>query len=146
MNIFLDANICLDLLDSKRSTSSNSIVWYMQHKDDASISFYFSSDFITTFYYILTEKRKYHASEVITTIEALSLEITPFYLTHHDFINAKNDFSDEVFEDFEDLMVLNSAVRCGCDVFMTNDKKLLELGKFKGMNISDVKKSFNEFE
>ncbi|KIM07885.1 MAG: hypothetical protein KU29_05865 [Sulfurovum sp. FS06-10] len=138
MKIFLDANICLDLLDSKRATSSVSIEWYMQHKDDASISFYFSSDFITTFYYILTEKRKYRASEVIATIEALSFEIIPFYLAHNDFIDAKNDFLDEVFNDFEDLMVLNSAVRCGCDSFITNDKKLLELREFKKMKVRGV--------
>lgn len=138
MNIFLDANICLDLLDSKRATSLDSIAWYMEHKDDISIKFYFSSDFSTTFYYVLTEKRKYNASEVIATIEALSIEITPFYLAHHDFVNAKNDFSDELFSDFEDLMVLNSAVRCGCDVFVSNDKKLLELGEFKGMNVRGV--------
>jgi len=139
MKYFLDANVCLDLLDSKRATSSASIEWYMKHKDDASISFYFSSNFITTFYYILTEKRKYQASDVIATIEALSLEIIPFYLSHHDFINAKSDFMDKAFSDFEDLMVVNSAVRCECDVFVTNDKELLELGEFKSMKIETAK-------
>ncbi|MCH9740000.1 MAG: type II toxin-antitoxin system VapC family toxin [Epsilonproteobacteria bacterium] len=138
MNIFLDANICLDLLDSKRPTSTASIEWYMSKKDDDSIDFYFSSDFITTFYYVLTEKRKYDASEVIATIEALSFEITPFYLAHGDFLNAKSDFFGELFDDFEDLMVLNSAVRAGCEVFVTNDKALLEFEEFKGMRVSGV--------
>jgi len=37
-------------------------------------------------------------------------------------------------------MVLNSAVRAGCDVFMTNDKALLKLGVFKGMELVGVEK------
>ena len=137
MTIFLDANICLDLLDSKRPTSKSSIEWYMSKKDDNSINFYFSSDFITTFYYVLTERRKYDASEVIATIEALSFEIRPFYLAHGDFLNAKRDFFSKKFDDFEDLMILNSAVRSECELFITNDKALLKLGEFNGMRVDN---------
>ena len=137
MNIFLDANICLDILDSKRPTSNASIEWYMSKKDDDAIDFYFSSDFITTFYYVLTERRKYDASEVIATIEALSFEIGPFYLAHGDFLNAKRDFFSEKFDDFEDLMILNSAVRSECELFITNDKALLKLGEFNGMRVDN---------
>ena len=139
MNIFLDANICLDLLDSKRPTSKASIEWYLAHKDDEEINFYFSSDFITTFYYVLVERRKYDASEIIVAIEALSLEVIPHYLAHSDFINAKSDFFNKEFSDFEDLMVLNSAIRGKCEVFMTNDRGLLELGIFKNMTIQSTR-------
>ncbi len=139
MKIFLDANICLDLLDSKRLTSKNSINWYMKNKDDERIEFYFSSDFITTFYYILTEKRKYNPQDVIATIDALTSEITPFYLSHSDFLSAKNSFLDELFNDFEDLMVLESALRLGSETFITNDKKLLTLRRFKGIDITSPK-------
>ena len=138
MNIFLDANICLDLLDTKRPTSKASVEWYMKKKDDVTLNFFFSSDFITTFYYILTQRRKYDDSKVIASIDALSLEVNPFYLAHSDFVNAKSDFFSASFNDFEDLMVLNSAVRAGCEVFMTNDKALLELGSFKGMELVAV--------
>ena len=58
MKIFLDANICLDLLDTTRPTSKNSIAWYMSHKDDMKNEFYFSGDFITTVYYVLTQKKE----------------------------------------------------------------------------------------
>jgi len=138
MNIFLDANICLDLLDSKRPTSKASIEWYLKHKDNEEINFYFSSDFITTFYYVLVERRKYDASEIIVAIEALSLEVIPIYLAHSDFVYAKSDFFNKTFSDFEDLMVLNSAIRGKCELFMTNDKGLLELEAFKGMKIQSV--------
>jgi predicted nucleic acid-binding protein len=135
MKIFFDANICLDLLDSKRPTSKESIEWYMHNKDNDGMEFYFSSDFISTFYYILTQKRKYDTVEVIHTIEALSLEIDPFYLSHVDFLLAKESFLNGVSGDFEDFMILESAVRLGSDVFVTNDKALLSLKKFKGVDI-----------
>ena len=139
MNVFLDANICLDLLDTKRPTSQASVAWYMQHKDDTSLTFFFSSDFITTFYYVLTQRRKYEDAKVIASIDALSLEIEPFYLAQSDFVNAKSDFFSELFNDFEDLMVLNSAIRAKCEKFMTNDKALLALGSFKGMEVMGIR-------
>ena len=135
MKIFFDANICLDLLDSKRATSKSSIEWYMKNKDNKDIEFYFSSDFITTFYYILTQKRKYKPIDVIHAIDALSFEITPFYFTHVDFLSAKKSFFDGVFDDFEDLMVLESALRLKSDIFVTNDKALLSLESFGGVDI-----------
>ncbi len=138
MNIFLDANICLDLLDSIRPTSKATIKWYMSHKDDMSLHFYFSADFITTFYYILTEKRKINSTKVIEVIEALSFEITPFYLAHSDFLSAKDTFTIKLFDDFEDLMILQSALRCDSAKFITNDKALLEPSHFSGMPILGV--------
>ena len=138
MNIFLDANICLDLLDTRRETSRASVDWYLARKDDTSLKFYFSSDFMTTFYYVLTERKKIHADDVVKAIEAISFEIIPFYLNHGDFVSAKNNFNDKLFDDFEDLMILNSALRCGCNIFVTNDRELLKLGKFGTMKIISV--------
>ena len=135
MIYFLDANICLDLLDTKRKTSSASVEWYMKHKDNPVDLFYFSADFITTFYYILTEKKKYATADVIATVDALSSEIPPFYLAHSDFVLAKNSFYDGIFHDFEDLMILESAARAKSDYFVTNDKELLALGEYKAIGI-----------
>ena len=65
----------------------------------------------------------------------LSDEIKPHYLAHIDFINAKEEFFSNTFEDFEDLLILASASRIDSNQFITNDKKLLQLGKFKNINI-----------
>ncbi|MGE3613747.1 MAG: type II toxin-antitoxin system VapC family toxin [Sulfurimonas sp.] len=135
MKVFLDANICLDLLDSTRNTSKNSIDWYMQNKDSTDKEFCFSGDFITTIYYHLTQKRKLDAKLVIEAIDALCAEITPFYLNHNDFQLAKKSFFDGVFDDFEDLIVLHSGLRAQCATFITNDKKLLNLGKLDDLCI-----------
>lgn len=136
MNIFLDANICLDLLDTTRPTSTRSIDWYLKHKDDENILFYFSADFITTIYYVLTEKRKIHPKDVLEAIDRLSTEITPHYLVHNDFISAKNHFLDGVCNDFEDLLILQSARRLHCEKFITNDKELLKLNQYIDIKIT----------
>lgn len=133
MTCFLDANICLDLLDSKRPTADRSVAWYLQHKDNN--TFWFSADFLTTFYYVMTEKRKISGKIVLKAIDALSSEIVPLYLVESDFILAKNSFFDGVFDDFEDLMMLESAARSGSESFITHDKRLLELGKYKTVSI-----------
>ena len=135
MKIFLDANVCLDLLDTTRPSSKQSVAWYLKNKDNENYEFFFSGDFITTFYYVLTEKRKHDAKETLHTIEMLSDEITPQYITHIDFHNAKEDFFNDVFEDFEDLLILNSASRVNSSQFITNDKKLLKLSNFHNINI-----------
>lgn len=135
MTFFLDANICLDLLDTKRHDADASIAWYMLHKDDTESHFFFSADFISTFYYILTEKKKLAPEKVLGAIDALSTEILPFYLVHSDFVLAKASFFDGIFHDFEDLMILESAHRAGSDVFVTNDKALLALGQYKSLRI-----------
>ncbi|MFA7084398.1 MAG: type II toxin-antitoxin system VapC family toxin [Arcobacteraceae bacterium] len=135
MNIFLDANICLDLLDTTRPTSKKSVEWYLNHKDNETLHFYFSADFITTIYYVLTEKRKFTPQETLDAIDGLSSEITPHYLIHNDFISAKNQFLDEACKDFEDFLILQSAKRLNCTEFITNDKELLKFEKYIDMKI-----------
>ena len=138
MNIFLDANICLDLLDTTRPTSADSVSWYMKHKDDSALNFFFPGDFITTFYYVLSERRKIDKQKIIAAIDALSFEIQPFYINHNDFLQAKDTFGNHKLEDFEDLLILHSALRCGCDSFLTNDTQLLTLKSFESMRIEGV--------
>ncbi len=138
MKLFLDANICMDLLDTTRPTSKASIDWYMSHKDDNSLRFYFSGDFITTFYYILTERKKADTYSVVKAIDALSQEVEPLYLNHADFIEAKHSFKTQSFYDFEDLMILHSALRTHCDTFVTNNKALIELKMFHTLHIEKI--------
>jgi|ACQI01.1.fsa_nt_gi predicted nucleic-acid-binding protein len=135
MKIFLDANVCLDLLDSNRPTSTKSINWFLANKDNSILKFYFSSDFITTFYYILTEKRKVEPKKAILAIDLLVDEIIPVYIKNQDFLQAKDNFFKNKFNDFEDLIILNSANRIGCKEFITNDKKLLALKNFEHLKL-----------
>jgi predicted nucleic-acid-binding protein len=135
VNIFLDANICLDLLDTTRPSSKKTVQWYMKHKDNLDDVFYYSGDFITTFFYILTEKKKYNPKDTLVAIEKLSEEINPLYIEHNDFILAKNQFFEDVFDDFEDLIILNSTKRLKCAQFITNDKNILALSNYHGMDL-----------
>ncbi len=136
MKLFLDGNICLDLLDSQRPTSKATIEWYLKYKDCEDFAFYFSSDFITTLFYILTQKQKVAPKLVIQAIDSLSSETMPVYPKHEDFLHAKEDFQTGLMDDFEDLFVLNSANRVACESFVTHDKEILNLSSFKGMMLS----------
>jgi predicted nucleic-acid-binding protein len=114
----------------------------MQNKDDTKKEFYFSGDFITTFYYILTQKKKASPHDVIHAIDMLCDEVTPIYLAHSDFILAKKSFlHDTIFDDFEDLIILQSALRSECSIFLTNDKKLLTLQTFENLKLLPTKQS-----
>jgi len=139
MILFLDTNICLDLLDTSRPTSSKTVDWYLVHKDDTTITFHFTADAITTMYYILTERRRIDPLRVVEAIDALSTEITPFYLKQSDFIMAKNSYYEKRLDDFEDLMVLHSAVRAGSTTFVTHDTKVGNLGRFETMTIENIR-------
>ena len=135
MSIFLDANNCLDLLDTTRPTSKTSVAWHMAHKDDAKTLFYFSGDFITTFYYIPTERRGVDRYKAVRAIDALSEEVIPFYLDRSDFAAAKQSFYEERLDDFEDLIILHSALRAGCASLLTNDMALLRLKNLDALHI-----------
>jgi len=138
VKIFLDANICLDLLDTTRPSSARAISWYMDHKNNSTLAFYLSGDFITTFYYILSERRRIDKQKVVAAIDALCFEIEPFYINHNDFLMAKDAFGVHDLKDFEDLLILHSALRCGCSEFVTSDIALLSLESFGSMQIKKV--------
>ena len=135
MKIFLDANICLDLLDTTRQNSKKSVEWYLANKDKETYEFFFSADFITTFYFVLTERKKSDPRKTLQAIDMLCEEISPHYLEHTDFYNAKVQFFKGIFTDFEDLLMLNSALRLNANRFVTNDKKLLRLETFHNIKI-----------
>ena len=139
MTLFLDTNICLDLLDTSRPTSSQTVDWYLSHKDDTTITFHFTADAITTIYYILTERRRVDPLRVVEAIDALSVEIIPYYLTSSDFVMAKQSYYEKRLDDFEDLMVLHSAVRAGSAMFATNDLTIGNLGQFETMRIETIR-------
>ncbi len=135
MKIFLDANICLDLLDTTRATSKKSVEWYLSQKNDVQKEFFFSGDFITTLFYILTQKKKVSSKEALKAIDLMCQEITPCYISHSDYIFAKINLFNNVLDDLEDLMVLSSANRVGCNFFITNDRKLLKLSQYNKIKI-----------
>lgn len=133
MILFLDANICLDLLDDTRKNARTSIAFYHTRKDSAQL--HMSADFITTIYYVLTQRKKRNNQKVVKAISLLSDVLKPIYLNNSDLVNAKIDFSRGIFEDFEDILILNSALRVKADYFVTNDKALLSLGVYGEMKI-----------
>ena len=58
---------------------------------------------------------------------------------HTDFLLTQKSFSENIFDDFEDLMILQSASRINSDIFITNDKNLLNLSNFNNITIQNSK-------
>jgi len=135
MLYFFDADICLDLIDTTRTTSGATRTWYEAHKSDTSLEFYFSGDFITDFYRFLTQEKKMDNAQAIRTIDQFASEVKPFYIDHDDYHYAKLSFKEKKFDNFEKLIIIHSAIRCGCSHFMTNHESVLALKKFALMKI-----------
>jgi len=138
MNYFLDTNICLDLLDTRRPNASRAVQWYMEKKDDPRNRFCCFGDAITTIYYILTALNKVEPQQVVAAIVVLCEEIEPIYMTHLDFQSATYLFREKLLEDFEDLMMLSVARRCKAAKIVTEDKALLALREFEGIGIERI--------
>ena len=135
MKIFFDVDICLNLLDRHREQSDSSIALYMHYKSNPDIEFYYSGDAISTIYTVLTNKRELDQRLVVQAIEALSLEVNPIYLTNDDFVVAKRKFYARAFDNLESLMILESAMRQECNIWLTQNEELLKLGEYESIKI-----------
>ena len=135
---FLDANICLDLLDGKRPGSPRAVAWYMKEKEKRETRFLFFGDAITTLYYILAERRKLDKHLVANALATMMEEIEPVYLQAGEFLLAKEMLDEGKLNDLEDLMMLQAASRGGAEILVTRDKALLELGMFENIEILSI--------
>lgn len=98
--------------------------------------FFHLGGFYNDIFYVLTKKRKVSPKQTLYAIDLMSREITPCYIKHSDYTIAKCNLFDNILDDLKDLIVLNSASERGCSIFVTNDKKLLGLAKYKTMKIT----------
>ena len=140
--IFLDFNILLDLLDTKRTTSKETINFIKDLKANYKISFYTSSNFIYTTSFIL---RKHKNKEIIYKIKLLLeelelnlLDFKPNILTISELFLDKTNLND-----LEDILMIFTAIEYNCNFFLTNDKEILKNRKDFENSISII--TPNEF-
>ena len=122
--VFLDFNILLDLIDTKRDTSSKTIEFIMNLKGNYKVSFYTSSNFVYTISFIL---RKNNNQEIInyikTIIEELELNLVDFKTN---ILTISELFLDKTkLNDLEDILMIFTAIEYNCNFFLTNDKEIL---------------------
>ena len=114
--VFLDANIFIDLLEGRGKI--------LEKKLDKSILF------VST---LSIEIWSYVYKHSIPDEKCLEFFNTFNFVDYTSSI-AKKSFSGPT-ADFEDNIQLHSASESGCDVFITNDKKLLQIGYFGKVRI-----------
>ena len=119
--IFLDANIIIDLISSKRlnHTLALQTIQKIIQKD---CQIYISENILTIVYYIVKDKQ----SVLKFFKEALKdWYVVPF---GKDVLNSAIDFSIVNNTDLEDTLQCFCAKENRCDIFLTSDKKFIDCG------------------
>jgi len=123
--VFLDFNILLDLMDTKRVNSENTIKFIKEVKENYKVSFFTSSNFIYTTSFIL---RKNENKEIIykikLLIDELELNLVDF---KYNVLTISELFLDKTkVSDLEDIFMIFIAMEYNCSFFLTNDKEVLK--------------------
>ena len=123
--VFLDFNILLDLMDTKRVNSENTIIFIKEVKENYKVSFFTSSNFIYTTSFIL---RKNENKEIIykikLLIDELELNLVDF---KYNVLTISELFLDKTkLSDLEDIFMIFTAMEYNCSFFLTNDKEVLK--------------------
>jgi len=140
--VFLDFNILLDLMDTKRVSSQKTIQFIINLKENYQIEFFTSSNFIYTSSFIL---RKFDNQKIIDyikiLIEELELKLVNFKMS---ILTIGELFLDKTnLKDLEDIFMIFTAIEYNCDFFLTNDKEILKNRKDFENSISII--TPNEF-
>ena len=121
-NIFLDTNVVLDIIESRRKNHSKALRLgsYLLLND---YQILISEDMLTTIFYISGHKQEtlIFMKEVIL----VDWEIVSF---GKDVIKNAIDLSLEKNLDLEDTLQCLCAKENGCEVLITNDKKFYDCG------------------
>ncbi len=119
MKVALDTNIILDILDEKRNDAKATIILYEYMAEKKQIEMCMSVNSLTTIIYILRKK----SLDAVNIVEQLREVFTVIPATVDDVVQAEKLVEKGVLDDFEDALLIATAVNAGCDVFVSKDKK-----------------------
>jgi len=142
-NIFIDANIFIDILNLERETHKESSAFY-KYVIQNRYKLFTSCDLITTLYYIDSKKNKEQAllniqniNKTLKVIEFSSKEVEE---------TCTLMLEDKEYKDLEDTIQYVMAKKQKCDMIISNDKnfvskdiKLMTSKKFYAEYIDDTK-------
>lgn len=121
-NIFIDANIILDIFDSNRPFYDYSLKFYsyvMVNK----YKLFTSCDIITTLYYVESKNNKQDAllkirgvNKIVNVVEFSNKEVE---------LTCKLMLEDSDYIDLEDTIQYILAKKLNCDLIISNDKKFI---------------------
>ena len=129
MRVFLDTNIILDVLVPDRKSASSSSIIFQQVKQGKLEAFVATQSIIDTYYISSQFDVKKEEADHLTLWMTAYLNIRS--ITEADIRSALRIASS----DFEDDALLTHAEIEQCDIFVTNDKKILKRNNLGPMRI-----------
>ena len=138
MRAFLDTNVLLDcLVGGRPSSGSSAIIW--EEVRAGHLEAFVTTQSILDMAYVAAKADKGH--EIIRDfISWMIRHVNVESLDSFDIINALKSLHD----DFEDNVQLAHAEMKGCDVFITNDRKILNRTDLQPMKVMTPEQFVNK--
>ncbi len=136
--IYLDTNIFIDLMDSTRPFSKESLI-LLRHFIAEGKVLYINSDTVTNAFYILSKIKRYTPKELLLVIKKTVSLFTVVAVENNEVLSALSLCEDATtsFKDYEDALQYICAMKIDAKYIVTNDKGFVSL---------DIKvKKTNEF-
>lgn len=121
MKAFLDTNVLMDILMDAR-TEHEASLFLLQVIRSGDISGCMTTQSVIDAAYVQTQRRKTPSLSFKHAIKTVSGIVEVLSITTED-IDAANE---SMIDDYEDAAQLACAIRSGCDVIVTSDKKYQE--------------------
>ena len=121
--IFIDANVILDLFESGRTFHKESIEVMKRLSSDGEIELFISSDMISNIFYILQNHYKYGFEKTLDAIEKIMTMMSICGVSQEDIQVSIEICKNGEFKDFEDALQYVCALKEGCILIITNNKK-----------------------
>ena len=121
--IFIDANVILDLFEPGRAFHEVSVEVMRILSMDEETELFISSDMVSNIFYILQNHYKYGFEKTLITIENITRMMRIHSITHEHIERSIEICKKGEFKDFEDALQNVCALKEGCMLIITNNKK-----------------------
>ncbi len=131
INVFVDANVILDLFDRERPFHKYSTEVLRKFIENEDIELFISSDMVSNIFYILKNRLKFNLEESIDVVENIIKIFNVVSVDKYDISYGINLCRNGEFNDFEDALQYICALKTEAEIIISNDKK--------GFKNSDIK-------
>ncbi len=121
--IFIDANVILDLFESKRVFHYSSVKVVKYLLTDKNIELFVSSDMISNIFYILQNHYKYGFEKTLDVIEKIMTIMSVHSVSKDDIKMSIEICRNELFNDYEDALQYICALKEKCVLIISNNPK-----------------------
>ncbi len=122
-NIFIDANIILDLFDKERAYHEYSTKVLKNLVENKDTELFISSDMVSNIFYILKNRLKFSLEESLNIIENIIKVFNIISIDKYDILQGVNLCKNGQFNDFEDALQYICALKAEAVLIISNDKK-----------------------